>query len=1026
MSVSLAPNWAEHFHKTNGELAAGYKVYVFESRTEDYKASYSDPEGQELHSQPIMLNSRGEYPGMGLYLLDGEAYTLELRTDAGVTLKTAHDVVSINTAASAKIVLPAHTVYGNTSAGSTAGFPVAIASSISGAEDDSLPDVAAINEALESYLPNSGDNTYNGNLIITESLTAGSVQTTSISADDISLDGVALEDLFVPKAGHDARSLVGNSGTSIGNVADIPLENDLSSNSTGAVPSVKAVSDAIAEALGNVPGGDTYQVKTVIADNNPGYLFEKLQAGDGVTLETDGDLITISAGASSTPPDAFQSKTTDSVIWNKRMPDVVGQTSPFKYWWTTSSGSQLEQNPVTCSQWDNSAKIFTADSDGLWLFSAGRDGSPTNANKDYVSQYAIVRLTTSNSGDVYPVSNEGSVTVVLNLVAGDRVFFGVHSTDGSTTQPISCGTYSFAGHSLELAGGAASGAKSKRCIYVSNNGSDSNTGFNAASAKLTLAAAASAAYAASVSEGLNLEWTVVCEDNSEFTAVSSTIPPGIGLYMPLAKITASTFFAVSEGCSYALGELITDFFYTFNGLITPTNISIGAVTLRDSSGLGVYAGGSTSEKITVAVKTIVLTAPTFSGYGILASVGGDSSRHLTFNVDQINFAGTCPDDKTVSHAVFNNNGATLVTNLGVIDAPNLNSLVMSSSTGPVIVNVKKSNTRELVYLAGEGVQVTVQGGILGGNIGRYTYSPKLTIDGSLAATQGIINMNADPGVVGDIRISSHGMISVGGSDLPGYLIDKLEAGSNITLTKTVDNTIRITAIDTSGGVTAHNDLDGRDQPGCHVIGATEGLNEALADKVSKTSSTAQSIKSTIYLDSDDGTDQTQITLNGGAGGFSRIDVGSATGYAAINAQSGSSPYLTITYDEHGRVDLNPQQLQFTDPDGHLSSISSTDVRIQDKSVLTDHIVEVATDGLTVTGNGTAASPLVAHASGATAYVHTQDYAVNTWAINHGFSYFPIIQCWNSSGQVVEGAITHYEGYSTVYFAVGQSGGARCI
>ena len=61
-----------------------------------------------------------------------------------------------------------------------------------------------------------------------------------------------------------------------------------------------------------------------------------------------------------------------------------------------------------------------------------------------------------------------------------------------------------------------------------------------------------------------------------------------------------------------------------------------------------------------------------------------------------------------------------------------------------------------------------------------------------------------------------------------------------------------------------------------------------------------------------------------------------------------------------------------------------------------------------------------------AYVHTQDYAVNTWTINHGFSYFPVIQCWNSSGQVVEGAITHYEGYSTVYFAVGQCGGARCI
>ena len=62
----------------------------------DYKASYSDPEGTIPHTQPIILTSRGEYPGMGLYLINDEAYTLELRDLGGVVVKTVNDVTTLS------------------------------------------------------------------------------------------------------------------------------------------------------------------------------------------------------------------------------------------------------------------------------------------------------------------------------------------------------------------------------------------------------------------------------------------------------------------------------------------------------------------------------------------------------------------------------------------------------------------------------------------------------------------------------------------------------------------------------------------------------------------------------------------------------------------------------------------------------------------------------------------------------------------------------------------------------------------
>ncbi|QHJ76871.1 MAG: hypothetical protein [Bacteriophage sp.] len=61
-----------------------------------------------------------------------------------------------------------------------------------------------------------------------------------------------------------------------------------------------------------------------------------------------------------------------------------------------------------------------------------------------------------------------------------------------------------------------------------------------------------------------------------------------------------------------------------------------------------------------------------------------------------------------------------------------------------------------------------------------------------------------------------------------------------------------------------------------------------------------------------------------------------------------------------------------------------------------------------------------------AHNHTQAVAAITWTIQHFKSYYPIIQCVDSSGAVVNGSIQHYSGYSTVTFAFATAGTARAV
>lgn len=68
-----------------------------------------------------------------------------------------------------------------------------------------------------------------------------------------------------------------------------------------------------------------------------------------------------------------------------------------------------------------------------------------------------------------------------------------------------------------------------------------------------------------------------------------------------------------------------------------------------------------------------------------------------------------------------------------------------------------------------------------------------------------------------------------------------------------------------------------------------------------------------------------------------------------------------------------------------------------------------------------------YGNAAQAYEHSQGVASLTWTIFHNLGHYPIVQCWDSSGAVINGSIQHDStSKCTVTFASSQSGGARLI
>ena len=69
-----------HFHTSGGQLAVGFRIYTYLSGTDTPVQVYSDPSGATQYQNPIVLNSRGEPDGQGIYADPDISYKVVLKT----------------------------------------------------------------------------------------------------------------------------------------------------------------------------------------------------------------------------------------------------------------------------------------------------------------------------------------------------------------------------------------------------------------------------------------------------------------------------------------------------------------------------------------------------------------------------------------------------------------------------------------------------------------------------------------------------------------------------------------------------------------------------------------------------------------------------------------------------------------------------------------------------------------------------------------------------------------------------------
>jgi len=91
MTAYLSPVFDTQFFD-GSTVAAGYKLYTYDSGTTTPKAVYSDQAGVTPHTNPITLDADGRVTGQ-MWLGSGE-YTFVLKTSGGTTIKTWNDVGS--------------------------------------------------------------------------------------------------------------------------------------------------------------------------------------------------------------------------------------------------------------------------------------------------------------------------------------------------------------------------------------------------------------------------------------------------------------------------------------------------------------------------------------------------------------------------------------------------------------------------------------------------------------------------------------------------------------------------------------------------------------------------------------------------------------------------------------------------------------------------------------------------------------------------------------------------------------------
>lgn len=81
-----------HFHTNGGELANGYRLFVYDSNTDNPSYLFMDNEGKFKYPNPIIFNSRGEPEGDGLFGEVGKKYKLVFKDFLNKTIYTINEI----------------------------------------------------------------------------------------------------------------------------------------------------------------------------------------------------------------------------------------------------------------------------------------------------------------------------------------------------------------------------------------------------------------------------------------------------------------------------------------------------------------------------------------------------------------------------------------------------------------------------------------------------------------------------------------------------------------------------------------------------------------------------------------------------------------------------------------------------------------------------------------------------------------------------------------------------------------------
>lgn len=808
VSVSTMPFIKPHFHDNAGSPATGYKLYSYDSTTQDAIPLYKDPAGSVEYPNPLTLNSRGEPDGMGLYLDDNKTYKLVLKTESNVTVWTVNAVqgVSGGSGSVPVINLPGHTVLGNSSDTYGIAEAVEIVSSITSSTDDDLVvSVGAVKDILDGYLPDNGTNTYTGTLNVNG----------TVDADVIKVDGVSVTDLFVEKAGHDIRSVVGNKDYTGDVVEDIALVNSIASGSADEIPSVSAVKSAIDTAVSNLQQeinniGDVNKV-SIDGSDDAGYLIDKLDVGDGLSMTNLGDKLQISLDMDQASEQQCFSLSAGHRGMNGyfvRLTEQINLTGQY-------SGTDYATNftiPFTRPSYeptvDTSGFIDTEynrvifNRAGKWLLIGEMTLAPWSTHTSWVKgETGLALIINGGSKDVYtapidlrekaPQFAYGTyttyeITAIVEVNQYDYAQFTINEPN------LQC---YFKFHGVELSSVSANSTfpDSKRIVYVSNKGDDTNDGKTPNKPLATFKSAYNKAKAYQIEEGNLGIWTVVCGDGSIFLEDDLYIPPSIAVYMPFAVINSTTYVAIPEGTNFTCDKVITGTICTTDqSSALQTNVNINTLDVTTDDDYGLITTGTTSTLVNFNIGKLTMTASDWIGNGMIGSVTGGSNKTLNINVDLVQFIGTVSSgDESKGHVIWNNSSCIINAKLGTVNALNATALVGCVSECTIDVDVHKSSTESIIYCVANG-SVTVKGGDLLGNLGKYANSPVLTVAGYFTAGTPFVNLNTNQSIIATINLDRFGMVTIGGSDIPGYLKDKVIAGTNVTITEN-DGTLVISS-----------------------------------------------------------------------------------------------------------------------------------------------------------------------------------------------------------------------------------------